>query len=56
MGERGLGKEESGCHGNMGVEGKRISFWGALRNDVLGNLHGKDETGCLGHEEALWPP
>ena len=56
MGDRGLGKEESGCCGNMGVEGKRMSFAGGLRNDILGNLRGKDETGCLGHKEALWLP
>lgn len=48
MGERGLGKKESGCCGSMGVEGKRMRFWEALRIDVLGNLHGKDGTGYLG--------
>lgn len=38
----------------MDVKDKKMSFWGALRNDVLGNLHGKDKTGRLGHKEALW--
>lgn len=30
-GGRGLGKEELGCCGYMGVEGKRMHFCGALK-------------------------
>lgn len=32
----------------MDVEGERMSCWGALRDDVLGQLSGEDKTGCLG--------
>lgn len=67
--DMGILLEESMCDGGRGSWKERISmlwehgcggemdeFWGALRNDVLGNLGGKDETSCLGHKEVLWPP